>query len=280
MTNSVKKSQEFIKKYLSIDNGERLSLILESCKDEKYLYRYRTLTDYELKALHEKRIWLQTFNKQNDCEEGLTSFITKDIVKKSKSINLKNLYSKAKDNHIAKKSIKNLEEQVENKLIEIRKNYGLICFSTLCDNQYMWEKYADIGKGICIVYSKEEMVRQEFHVCPVIYQKEKSNVMDYFDFVDIHNTIVINENKRSIPMIYITKNDRKWGKEEEWRHIEVIPHKQDGKYCDTIIKPEAIYIGYNIDPVNREKIVQYCKQEEINCRLSYCSNKNKKTILD
>lgn len=250
--------EEFVKKYLnshSENSEDRLNMVLSTCNESPFLYRYRPMKEYDFKALEENYFWQQTLDFQNDEDEGLLD-LTYDLIKHSSSKILKKICNISFIE--ARRKIQNINMVMRDKLKELRKPYGIVCFSELVDSDKMWKEYANNYQGICIEYSKKKLIKNQFHLVPVLYKRIKY-INDYYKIDENHDgEIVINLIDEQAEKVFLTKT-MKWEYEREWRHLDFIKNGN----CITAVIPKKIYIGYNCLPDNRTRIIDYCKKSNI-----------------
>ena len=172
--------EEFVRKYFnsySENSKDRLSMVLSTCDESPFLYRYRPMKEiYDFKALEENYFWQQTLDFQNDEDEGLLD-LTYDLIKHSSSRILKKICNVSYIEAINK--IKKINMEMREELKKLRKPYGIVCFSELSNSDKMWVEYANDYQGICIEYSKEKLINNQFHLIPVLYKKIKY-INDYY----------------------------------------------------------------------------------------------------
>lgn len=249
----------FVRKYFDSISADRLKMVLDTCDNEPFLYRYRPMKEeYDFQALDENYFWQQSLNHLNDEDEGL-AFLTYLFVKKSKSDIMKKISNQNPER--AKQIITKANIDMKNELRKIRTGWGTICFSESFNCDKMWIEYANRYQGICIKYSKRLLIENNFHLVPVLYKKSKP-ITDYFKIdEDKNNEILIETIDHQIEKIFLTKILKRWGYEREWRHIDLISKGSniiDQGSCISAVKPEEIYIGYNCSAENQERIIQYC----------------------
>lgn len=252
-----KERESFIEKYFNSHTEERLKMVSITCCDEPFLYRYRPMiNEHDFQALEENYFWQQTLNSQNDKEEGLID-LTYDYIKHSSSNVLRKICS---IRYIeASQKIAELNIEMREQLKKYREPYGVVCFSESNISDKMWRKYANEYQGICIAYSKKNLIDNRFHLVPTLY-KQKKYIIDYFIIEERKRnelSVVLIDNQTE--KILISKTVADWGYEREWRHIDDINKGN----CIPAIKPEKIYIGCNCAPMNKERIIEYCINNDV-----------------
>lgn len=231
-----------LKKYLTGNNEIRLEYMKKWQKEIKYLYRYRHINEkreYEIEALEKRDIFCSSFDKLNDGEEGI---IIRELLRKFPS---------------------SMKKQVKKQLEELRKKFGVACFSKVepynTYAEYMWENYAGNGEGICIQYNISDMIDKNFYIIPVKYVK-KLNIRDFLE----ENTFVSE-------LTYVMKHccgsdkdkkNRIWEIEQEWRHMIEIDNEY-GKYSEIYLQPAKIFIGKRLKEIYKNKIYKMLSDIEI-----------------
>ena len=127
---------------------------------------------------------------------------------------------------------------------------------------YMWENYTNNYSGYCIEY---DLTDYEFNVgvLPVIYQDERQTniiiqLVDSFigQMITGFSNGQIQTDSSHFIRLFLTKY-KKWEYQKEWRLI--------GKANDKMKTPKikAIYLGKNINNINKQKMVEYGEKRKI-----------------
>ena len=143
-----------------------------------------------------------------------------------------------------------------------RKETGICSLAESKDIDYMWENYANNYSGYCIEYN---LTDYEFNVgvLPVIYQDERqTNIIMQLVGSFIGQMITgfsngqIQADSSHFIRLFLTKY-KKWEYQKEWRLI--------GKANDKMKAPKikAIYLGKNINKINKQKMVEYVEKRKI-----------------
>lgn len=143
-----------------------------------------------------------------------------------------------------------------------RKETGICSLAESKDIDYMWENYANNYSGYCVEY---DLTDYEFNVgvLPVIYQDERqTNIIMQLVGSFIGQMITgfsngqIQADSSHFIRLFLTKY-KKWEYQKEWRLI--------GKASDKMNAPKikAIYLGKNINNINKQKMVEYVEKRKI-----------------
>lgn len=79
---------------------------------------------------------------------------------------------------------------IMNGYAETRKTIGIFCLSKRNDNDMMWSKYADDGKGVCIEFRFPTLFNQLFYGMQVCYNEE-FKALDLFESDGTENPLAI-----------------------------------------------------------------------------------------
>lgn len=143
-----------------------------------------------------------------------------------------------------------------------RKETGICSLAESKDIDYMWKNYANNYSGYCIEY---DLTDYEFNVgvLPVIYQDERqTNIIMQLVGSFIGQMITgfsngqIQADSSHFIRLFLTKY-KKWEYQKEWRLI--------GKANDKMKAPKikSIYLGKNINNINKQKMVEYFEKRKI-----------------
>lgn len=147
------------------------------------------------------------------------------------------------------------------------------CFSESNDSLLMWGHYANKHQGFCIEYDLSSIQEEDNfkkYLFPVEY------VRDRFDMTDSYIDRAINKldiQKEALIDSVLYKSEE-WEYEKEWRII--ITSNEYEKNSFITPKPKAIYLGSNIEKINKTKILEIANKNKIQVfqmRLDYKSYK-------
>lgn len=177
-------------------------------------------------------------------------------------------------------------------------SYCIVSLSETVTSSLMWGHYADSHKGFCLEYDIASILQECSNNCqdsrycrqfmmnigiaPVIYKDERfdassafiSMIMNHIKNVsglpveDYHFDVLL-------PVKTLLTKAESWSYEKEWRLYKKMP-------CPTRpqslleIKPSAAYMGINMQPSDKEKIIKLCQDKQIPCYQMvpqyFCSN--------
>ena len=221
--------------------------VLNSCDSFK-LYRYIKADYHNIRNIETQTIHLSDNGVMNDVFEGLPQL----------------------DGALPYSKIEKLNDLAK-----------MTCFTEDNDIELMWSHYADSHKGVCVEYDIKRLKDDPYclvkHLYPIVYGDERKIWFDYAKLVDSH--ISLKESIRGnyyydgilemddlLPM-FVTKSSS-WEKEKEWRIVFTLKQMydvNDPKLYDGNLKFEcisAIYLGYRIEPMVKEHLIEICKRIE------------------
>jgi len=230
-----------------------------------YKYRFFDQNDYYISIIKEPSLWFasaRTFGDPfdltlgfdlSDNPVGITERWAKDYVKRKYTSKSRNERRKLVREKL--KEIKNSKEHSDwfnNYIIETNFNkFGICSLTSKCDNQLMWDRYADRHKGYCVGFDIGML--QDFMV---YLAAEKEILLDIL-IMSYENKIpkiiffestLSNNSKNDIIKLFSTKLD-KWEYEDEyrlmlWHHVNqhlILPKE--------MIK--SVYLGHCISLANQ-----------------------------
>lgn len=160
---------------------------------------------------------------------------------------------------------KNLREALHDLLIGAKYAKEKFGVCSLCENEdniQMWEKYAQNEESYCIEYDIANYKYKDL-LYPVIYTDDrKTNILNQLvkDFINKcicgFSNNIIDADISNYFRLFTTKNI-KWNYQNEWR---IIGNANEKLMTPKIIK---IILGKNVSFDNKEKIKQYCLNNNI-----------------
>lgn len=160
----------------------------------------------------------------------------------------------------------NIRAQIEELFVgayKAREEMGICSLSMLANDDEMWKNYANNYSGYCIEF---DMSNYEFEdaLFPVIYDDERSNDIIRTIVLDFISKLIggINNDTHSdisnYVRMFLTKAS-KWEYQKEWRII--------GNGNTKIQAPniKAVYLGKEVTDINRQKMLEYCELNNIEC---------------
>mgnify|MGYP006347233241 CR=1 FL=1 len=150
--------------------------ILDDIELPSVVYKYRSWSDDNHKRfITEKEVYMasaRSFEDQLDCKNP-TRF---DLLSDKQIYEYYLWSSQEKENpnfsrqqhrkfarywakHSPEKKKKKVQEWMDKSIEEYYEHDGILSLTENCNNDLMWEKYADNGKGFCIGYNSHEMFK-------------------------------------------------------------------------------------------------------------------------
>jgi hypothetical protein len=145
----------------------------------------------------------------------------------------------------------------------IRTTVGMLCFSTKRDNILMWSHYAEMHRGICLEFRREEDLG---NTLPVNYSDEFP-ILDPFEInADLQrdDNVAKAAAKKFIDAIYLTKAAQ-WKYEDEWRLVD--PRKGRGLNDLSPGLLSGIILGCQTTDDDRERVRGWLRQASIGVQL-------------
>ena len=145
-----------------------------------------------------------------------------------------------------------------------RQEMGICSLSMLANSEQMWKDYADNSSGYCIEYEFDKDYRYLSDTYPVVYSDERKPDIYYAilysllgQFVYKMTNGLMNADKTHYIRLFLTKDKKKWGQQEEWRIL--------GNANELIEAPKitSIRLGKNVSKENREKMEKFCAKRGI-----------------
>ena len=137
----------------------------------------------------------------------------------------------------------------------VRQMYSICCFSAVNDDDLMWAHYADSTKGCCIEYPFKALGSAHPDVAcmfPAIYVEDNRVYMNRYDPEKGADG--------SVCMFAATLKTSQWAYEKEWRRLYLAT---DGGKTQSMPEPSAIYMGQDISPEHKKKILELCERRRI-----------------
>lgn len=239
--------------------------------------RFRPAKEREIDLLIRKKIYLcrpYVYEDNGDCE---MLFNIRDLyryfmleVKPEKYRHVRGIINgdfdeKIKSGLESNPKFNKMREQIRNKAL-------VACLSENYDD-YMWEKYAHGGEGICLVYNLLDIIiniPEGMRLYPVRYVDDRKEIEDIRFGVDEYGNDpngYINEEFKYLLSCF-TKDKIPFSKEAEWRLLceedDVMPGEK-GKEYDFPINPCIVIMGKNIskNPDFEYKLRQYANENSI-----------------
>lgn len=158
----------------------------------------------------------------------------------------------------------------------LRRNTFIACFSETLKSITMWSHYANSHKGFVLAYNfrnsesqcdkcyKKEICNDKLihYIFPIIYDSVR---YDGTSFVESYLGKHVGFNANINDITFYTKaalnKSPQWQYEKEWR-LFLNKNNSTGLSClDIKIKPEAIYYGNDISPINKKILSEIAKEK-------------------
>lgn len=165
-----------------------------------------------------------------------------------------------------------LQKYVSKKFEQLRKSFGIACFSEVYDSLLMWSHYADYHRGICLEYSFED-IKKLVPFCPIIYTDQFENFLNYID-------IRKEEINREAMKLFLSKS-KDWAYENEWRIVDTL--SEDSEEKGKLLKglnPLKILMGCQIDDTNERKIIKVANKLHISAAKMKMDTKRFRVYVD
>lgn len=272
-------------------NGDKLFAVTSDKFNDPYdcLFRYdkERLRNSIMMGISKDFVYAlrEHFQRGGDFPDVLKSIFDDEFLKNAKqSIGNANddmieLYSENTAN-IKEPLNKLIDKQTEEAVNTVKQLTFIACFSEEIHSVTMWSHYADSHKGFVLEYSTNsfhlkcqfcDQLKQcnKAAVCnfyPVIYQQQRYDATDFLAWyiarslgLPIKNPDTFASSK---PLLY---KSSQWSYEKEWRLIVSKFNEFQDKtpFCIDHQRPQAIYYGTRISPINRKMLHLIAKEKGI-----------------
>lgn len=186
--------------------------------DPTYLYKYKGIDEYTLKALSDGRMYFASRKQFNDPIDSHAHYEL-DI----NTQELAQLYEFLTPNKGVNPATLNIEsarfeiERVFDRYLDER---GIYSLSATYDNPLMWSHYADEHKGICLGFRRENEDSAETFYKPSLGKVEygRSRSIPYSEILDGYRRKRLTGIHAALDSALYSKAPS-WWYEEEWRYI-------------------------------------------------------------
>lgn len=230
-----------------IEISEIVKVNVQEYNLPKYLYQYRTFSEWSINNIINNRVSLSNPRKFNDIYDSYLH--NSSIIPLSREINeLKQLMHdfKYKTTRQFIDDRNRLDSYRSEKMLE---TFRIACFSTKNNDIKMWGLYANNNQGLCLEYDfhKANNNLQKLFF-PIIY---KSKPVDVTELCYSNNII-------QAMLASIIVKHKSWKYENEWRLIFPLPYGSTIDYLpiENIPKPEKIILGKNYSYKNMSSDLQ------------------------
>lgn len=262
-----------------------------------FLYKYYPCKKYSFNNLAKEQVTFNTLINylDDDKNEGNLNVVSK------KQDDMKNECEK----RLSEALVKRTQEMINDTI------YGFVrvlCLTDSCDYKYMWENYANDGKGFCVEYEYNNINKISNSLNNINYISSADESIYFEDtlsiqqFNEIINKILFNKDEifvkereyRAIIKIpihckkYVTEvspqefcdyRNNNFQKNQDYYYYFDIFHKKDFKIQNLVnlqCKINRVYIGYDVLPDDEEKIMEICNKK--NYKFSFINKKILKNV--
>jgi len=209
------------------------------------VYKYRSGTENDLKALENNQYWSSSIEQLNDPCEAITD--TKRVKKILNYIGRK-VGAKSTDDF---KLINDNTDEV----LSLDNKMGIYSLSKTPLDELLWAHYANSHKGFCIEYELDTLLKNDganhIHSFPVLYSKKPPSI----GFLDI-----IKNKQNELVKKFAFYKSKRWEYEQEYRIVT----SKIGLNSYNYKALKSIYFGLKINDSNKEEIINLLKGREIN----------------
>lgn len=220
----------------------------------RIIFKY-TSVETALIILNDKKLLFSnpsSFNDPFDCYEGLISFnfnkseqreIVKDYVEPAYSyllrIERRKMVSKLINNP------EKLKRFLSQKLLDIKSNVGVCCFSESFDNILLWSHYAEKQSGICLGFLISPVIKDFYALYPVNYSERIEAISCFADL------------KTALKHWLLTKAiDWKYEKE-----IRALSLEHNGLMKFSPLNLKQLYFGCKVDKAKKNEVLSLIKKD-------------------
>lgn len=209
------------------------------------VYKYRSGTENDLKALKYNQFWSSSIEQLNDPCEAITD--TKKIKKFLNYIG-KKVGAKTSNDF-------NLINENTDEVLSMDNKMGIYSLSKTPLDELLWAHYANSHKGFCIEYDTDILLKNDggdhIHSFPVSYSKKPPSV-GFFD--------LIRNNKSETIKKFAFYKSKKWEYEKEHR---IVTSKTGlNSYDHKALK--SVYFGLKMGVAEKNNILNLLKGRGVN----------------
>jgi len=247
------------------------------------LYKYGKFNEYTEKIFTNNEIYFSSPIEFNDPFDSKPHYICEGSKKQTENYlfkmysmkypeqSKKEIYTYVKEVIIKGRERDVLEEMLETsrERDEIRKKFGVCCFSEKRDNILMWAHYAEQHTGFCLVFD----IENDFFRPIVRALKVKYNT----NLPELNVMKLSNYSREELSDKLLTKaND--WEYEQEWRIIEIENGPGIKNFPEEALS--GVILGCRISQENKENLLSWCTNRKHSPTLYETKEKQKEFGLD
>lgn len=208
------------------------------------VYKYRSGTENDIKALENNQYWSSSIEQLNDPCEAITD--TKKVKKFLNYIGQK-VGAKTKEDY-------DLINDNTDEVLSMNNKMGIYSLSKTPLDELLWAHYANSHKGYCIEYDLDILLKNDggnhVHSFPVLYSNKPPNI----GFWDI-----IKNEKNSMIKKFAFHKSKRWEYEQEHR---IVTSKIGlNSYNPKALK--SIYFGLKISQSDKSQIINLLQSRGI-----------------
>ncbi|OAB81032.1 DUF2971 domain-containing protein [Cochleicola gelatinilyticus] len=209
------------------------------------VYKYRSGTDDDIKALENNQYWSSSIEQLNDPCEAIT-----DTKKVKKLLN----YIGQKVGAKTKEDFELINDNTD-KVLSMDNKMGIYSLSKTPLDELLWAHYANSHKGFCIEYDLDILLKNDgenhIHSFPVLYSNKPAS----FSFLDL-----IRNKQNSMIKKFAFHKSKRWEYEQEHR---IVTSKIGlNSYNHKALK--SIYFGLKISESDKYKIINLLRLRDVN----------------
>ena len=209
------------------------------------VYKYRSGTDYDLKALENNQYWSSSVEQLNDPCEAIT-----DTKKVKRLLN----YIGQKVGAKTKEDFELINDNTD-EVLSMDNKMGIYSLSKTPLDELLWAHYANSHKGFCIEYDLDILLKNDgenhIHSFPVLYSNKPPSI----GFLD-----VIRNKQNSMIKKFAFHKSKRWEYEQEHR---IVTSKIGlNSYNPKALK--SIYFGLKISESDKNQIINLLQLRDIN----------------
>ena len=209
------------------------------------VYKYRSGTENDLKALENNQYWSSSIEQLNDPCEAIT-----DTKRVKRFLN----YIGQKVGAKTKEDFELINDNTD-EVLSMDNKMGIYSLSKTPLDELLWAHYANSHKGFCIEYDLDILLKNDgenhVHSFPVVYSKKPPSI----GFLDI-----IKNKQSSFIKKFAFHKSKRWEYEQEHR---IVTSKIGlNSYYHKAMK--SIYFGLKISESDKNQIINLLKSRGIN----------------
>lgn len=259
-------------------------------QDKKLLFKFMPLNLFSLQTIVNNTLY---FNKPNllndplDCQFEMQianlEFFSQKTVDFIKS--KRHLLSQKFDD-LSRNAMLTHNEELQKEFLneffkfDLNENYGVCSFSETVDHNLLWSHYGDRGKGICIVFIKDELLKSIDESLKDTYYTFKHDFVRYKGVKKLYFSLIKSNSGFSYTFKHFYSKTKHWSYEKEYRIVLIKKFKEWDQFSYPYdfqrIMPfskesiHSIILGEKIDSQDKQLIENIVNYGNLNTPLKYC----------